>query len=110
MYPESTKAEEEEVLERIRGCLDLREAYIYREKDAPWEKVTELGSTVLDSNRDPFHFDLVEATSVSFCLLACNCLAAIRIYVILQQSSEISHFSFKLPFNAVSSDFQAASL
>ena len=80
LYSESTKAEDEEVLERIRGCLDLRDAYVYREKVAPWEKVTELSSTAMETNSDPFHFDPVEATNVSFPLLACNCLAAPRIY------------------------------
>lgn len=65
----------------IRGCLDLRDTYVYREKVAPWEKVTELGSTALETSSDPFHFDLVETTTVSFPLLACNCLAAQRIYL-----------------------------
>lgn len=63
---ESTNVEEEEVLEMIRGCLDLRDTYVYREKVAPWEKVTELGSTALETSSDPFHFDLVETTTHHF--------------------------------------------
>lgn len=65
----------------IRRCLDLRDTYVYRENIAPWEKVTEPGNTASEINSDPFHFDLVEATAVSFLLLVSNCLAAKRLYL-----------------------------
>lgn len=53
----------------IRGCLDLRERYVYRENVAPWMKAPVEGSSASGVNSDPLCFVPVEATAVSWPLL-----------------------------------------
>lgn len=48
----------------IRECLDLRKAYVYKEI-APWRKEAIPESYSSKTSTDPFHFDPVEASSVS---------------------------------------------
>lgn len=56
--------EEEEVQRMLRECLELREAYVYREQVAPWNK--PLDDTASGAVEDPFHFYPIEKTDVSF--------------------------------------------
>ncbi|XP_058194280.1 probable AMP deaminase isoform X1 [Rhododendron vialii] len=63
---ESTDKEEEEVWKMIRGCLDLRERYVYRENVAPWMKAPVEGSSASGVNSDPLCFVPVEATAHHF--------------------------------------------
>ena len=55
--------EEEEVRRMLRECLELREAYVYKEEVAPWNKPNNVTSSV--KNADPFHFHPVDKTDVS---------------------------------------------
>lgn len=48
----------------IRECLDLRKRYLYKEEVAPW-MVARLDSIASEKKNDPFHFDPVEASTVS---------------------------------------------
>ncbi|KAI8528464.1 hypothetical protein RHMOL_Rhmol12G0150200 [Rhododendron molle] len=63
---ESMDKEEEEVWKMIRGCLDLRERYVYRENVAPWMKAPVEGSSASGVNSDPLCFVPVEATAHHF--------------------------------------------
>ena len=55
--------EEEEVRRMLRECLELRQAYVYKEEVAPWNQ--PLDATESEKNRDPFRFCPVEKTDVS---------------------------------------------
>ncbi|KAG5522368.1 hypothetical protein RHGRI_034524 [Rhododendron griersonianum] len=66
MNGKSTDKEEEEVWKMIRGCLDLRERYVYRENVAPWMKAPVEGSSASGVNSDPLCFVPVEATAHHF--------------------------------------------
>lgn len=55
----------------IRECLDLRKRYLYKEEVAPW-MVARLNSISSEKKSDPFHFDPVEASTVSHSLLIYN--------------------------------------
>lgn len=63
---ESSNQEEEEVWKMIRGCLDLRERYVYRENVAPWMKATGEESSASGANGDPLCFVPVEASAHHF--------------------------------------------
>lgn len=54
----------------LRRCLDLRKAYVYTEK-APWSKEAIPQTNASDSKKDPFHFEPVQASTVS-CFLLIN--------------------------------------
>lgn len=53
----------------ICECLDLRKKYVYNEEVAPWRKVAAEKSDTLKKKSDPFHFEPVEATAVSYYLI-----------------------------------------
>ena len=59
--------EEEEVQRMLRECLQLREAYVYKEQVAPWYKPVDANTS--GKIEDPFHFYPVEKTHVSFSFL-----------------------------------------
>lgn len=56
--------EEEEVQRLLRDCLELREAYVYKEQVAPWNKPVD--ATATGKIEDPFHFSPVEKTYHDF--------------------------------------------
>ncbi|KMT07152.1 hypothetical protein BVRB_6g154780 [Beta vulgaris subsp. vulgaris] len=58
--PVPLNVEEEEVQRMLRECLELREAYVYREQVAPWNK--PLDDTASGAVEDPFHFYPIEKT------------------------------------------------
>lgn len=62
--PEPLSMEEEEVRRMLRECLELREAYVYKEEVAPWNKPNDVASAV--KNTDPFRFYPVEKTDHDF--------------------------------------------
>lgn len=68
---EPANIEEEEVCKMIRECLDLRKKYVYKENIVPWK--TEPVAT----NSDPFHFEPVEATTVSLLHVHYCCVSQI---------------------------------
>ncbi|XP_024994094.1 probable AMP deaminase isoform X1 [Cynara cardunculus var. scolymus] len=63
---ESLNLEEEEVRKMIRECLDLREKYVFREKNVPWTQTHAGDSCLSDIRRDPFRFVPVESTKHHF--------------------------------------------
>nr|XP_043607645.1 probable AMP deaminase isoform X2 [Erigeron canadensis] len=66
MMKESLNHEEEEVRKMLRECLDLREKYVFREKNVPWAQ-EHAGESQLSVNKsDPFRFVPVEATKHHF--------------------------------------------
>ncbi|XP_021747707.1 AMP deaminase-like isoform X3 [Chenopodium quinoa] len=62
--PVPLNVEEEEVQKLLRDCLELREAYVYKEQVAPWTKPVD--STASGKIEDPFHFSPVEKTNHDF--------------------------------------------
>ncbi|CAN1311282.1 AMP deaminase [Linum perenne] len=66
LYSDSINAEEEEVRKLLRECIDLRSRYVYKENVAPWTKVAEKVSDTTQAKSDPFHFEAVSATKVSY--------------------------------------------
>ncbi|XP_021731135.1 AMP deaminase-like isoform X3 [Chenopodium quinoa] len=62
--PVPLNVEEEEVQRLLRDCLELREAYVYKEQVAPWNKPVD--STASGKIEDPFHFSPVEKTNHDF--------------------------------------------
>lgn len=56
--------EEEEVQRMLRECLELREAYVYKEQVAPWKEPVDASASGKIDN--PFHFSPIEKTDVSF--------------------------------------------
>ncbi|KAI3714247.1 hypothetical protein L1987_72844 [Smallanthus sonchifolius] len=66
MMKESLNHEEEEVRKMIRECLDLREKYVFREKNVPWTESREADSRLSDIKSDPFQFVPVESTKHHF--------------------------------------------
>ncbi|CAM8912762.1 unnamed protein product [Rhodiola kirilowii] len=64
---DTANAEEEEVCKMLRYCLDLREAYLYKETVAPWKKTLgKEGSLSTKIKKDPYEFTPVEASSHHF--------------------------------------------
>lgn len=52
----------------LQECLDLRNSYVYTEEVAPWLKEAVPESDASEVKTDPFHFEPVEASTVScFC-------------------------------------------
>lgn len=66
MVKESLNHEEEEVRKMIRECLDLREKYVFREKNIPWTQEHVENSSLSDIKKDPFRFVPVESTKHHF--------------------------------------------
>ena len=66
---DSTNVEEEEVRKMVWECLELRNKYVYREEIAPWTKEPVTEPSTPKARSDPFHFEPVEKTAVSFFLL-----------------------------------------
>ncbi|KAJ0094328.1 hypothetical protein Patl1_16309 [Pistacia atlantica] len=67
---ESTTIEDEEVRKMLQECLDLRKSYVYTEEVAPWLKEAVPEPYASEVKIDPFHFEPVEASTVSyFCFL-----------------------------------------
>ncbi|CAO2829148.1 unnamed protein product [Amaranthus hypochondriacus] len=62
--PVPSNVEEEEVQRMLRECLQLREAYVYKEQVAPWYKPVEANTS--GKIEDPFHFYPVEKTHHDF--------------------------------------------
>ena len=50
----------------IQGCLELRDKYVYREEIAPWTKEPCAEPSTPKVRSDPFRFEPVEKTAVSF--------------------------------------------
>lgn len=69
MGSESTSVEEEDVWRMICECLDLRKTYVYREEVEPCMREVVVESNTSEMSRDPFHFELAEATAVSYSFL-----------------------------------------
>ncbi|KAG2702230.1 hypothetical protein I3760_06G080900 [Carya illinoinensis] len=63
---ESTSVEEEDVWRMICECLDLRKTYVYREEVEPCMREVVVESNTSEMSRDPFHFELAEATAHFF--------------------------------------------
>lgn len=68
--------EEEEVQRLLRDCLELREAYVYTEQVAPWNKPVD--ATASGKIDGPFHFSPVEKSHVSFSVLVKELLVYLR--------------------------------
>ncbi|KAL4569576.1 hypothetical protein LXL04_025217 [Taraxacum kok-saghyz] len=66
MMKESLNHEEEEVRKMIRECLDLRDKYVFREKNIPWNQTNTEESSLSDIKKDPFRFVPVESTKHHF--------------------------------------------
>lgn len=49
----------------LRYCLDLREAYLYKDSVAPWNITVEKGTPSTERKKDPYEFVPVKASSVS---------------------------------------------
>lgn len=73
IFSESTNIEEDEVRKMIQECLDLRKTYVYTEMVAPWRKDAVPETDTSETRTDPFHFEPVEASTVSYFLLI-NCI------------------------------------
>ncbi|XP_021844653.1 AMP deaminase isoform X2 [Spinacia oleracea] len=62
--PVPLNMEEEEVQRLLRDCLELREAYVYTEQVAPWNKPVD--ATASGKIDGPFHFSPVEKSHHDF--------------------------------------------
>ncbi|KAL2904317.1 AMP deaminase [Bienertia sinuspersici] len=62
--PVPLNVEEEEVQRMLRECLELREAYVYKELVAPWNK--KVDATASGKIENPFQFSPVEKTAHDF--------------------------------------------
>lgn len=50
----------------LQECLDLRKSYVYTEEVAPWLKEAVSEPYASEVKIDPFHFEPVEASAVSY--------------------------------------------
>ncbi|CAH1414273.1 unnamed protein product [Lactuca virosa] len=66
MMKESLNHEEEEVRKMIRECLDLRDKYVFREKNIPWTHMEDSSLSIKHDKNDPFRFIPVESTKHHF--------------------------------------------
>nr|CAD1841916.1 unnamed protein product [Ananas comosus var. bracteatus] len=53
---ETPNADEVEVYKVLQKCLELRESYIYKEEDAPWEKEIITDPSTPKPNPNPFNY------------------------------------------------------
>lgn len=62
---ETPNADEVEVYKVLQKCLELRESYIYREEDAPWEKEIITDPSTPKPNPNPFNYAPEHRTEVN---------------------------------------------
>uniref|UniRef100_A0A7N0V6I0 AMP deaminase n=1 Tax=Kalanchoe fedtschenkoi TaxID=63787 RepID=A0A7N0V6I0_KALFE len=83
---DTSNAEEEEVCKMLRYCLDLREAYLYKESIAPWKKTLgKEGSLSTEIKKDPFEFIPVAASRHHFQMVD----GVVRVYASKNDAEEL---------------------
>lgn len=94
MLSESINPEEEEVRKLLCECLDLRNSYVYGESVAPWTKVVVAESSTSGVKTDPFYFEPVPATLVSYFLFLSVKFSTYNLLCVI-------YFSFQFPYSQV---------